>query len=110
MTKMLLVMLAFFGPLISSQQKPIIHFPPNQARINATYGGKLVQLIDAPTEIALPQIPPKLDSQGNPWAVEIKNLGPRSVNLVSNSSFSTILHVNETVQIDSDGTTYKLKR
>lgn len=98
------------GQMITRQSKPTVRLKPNQPVISVAYGGKLVELLNSPSTITLPGEPPKVDTQGNPWSVDIKNFGPQAVNIVGNTSFTTKVNVNQTVHIYSSGSTYILKR
>jgi hypothetical protein len=99
------------GQLISMQSRPVIHLQPHKNTIEAGFGGGLVELINAPAVIYLPQSPPKVDEQGEPWSVEVKNLGPASVMVTGTQvHFQAAVSTGQTVHIDSNGTTYLLKR
>ena len=98
------------GQMITRQSKPIVRLKPGQTVISSADGGKLVELLNAPATITLPGEPPKVDAQGNPWGVDVKNFGPQVVNIVGNTTFTTKVIVNQTVHIYSSGSTYVLKR
>ena len=108
--KVLLVCVALVSGQMNMQQgKQVVHLQPHSGAIRADFGGKLLELLDAPTIIYLPMAPPKLDSQGNPWSVDIRNLGPGVVTVVGTSQFSSRLTVGQTVHIISNGRAYSLK-
>jgi hypothetical protein len=109
--KILLICFAVFvGQMGTLQDKQVVHLQPNRDFIGLEYGGDLLEVMNAPAVITLPAIPPKLDSKGNPWSVEVKNLGPRAVSVVGKNQFSVPVSVGRTVQILSNGAAYSLKR
>jgi hypothetical protein len=109
--KSLLICLAmFFGQANSLQDKPIVHLPPNSRVIDPAYGGKLLELINAPAELGLPANVPKVDALGQPWQVDVKNLGPSAVTIVWKTDFSVPITPGQTVHIHSNGKTYSLLR
>jgi hypothetical protein len=108
--KMLIISIAFvIGQMNTLQDKPVVHLRPHSGAIQVDFGGKKLELIHAPTIIYLPMTPPKLDSQGNPWSVEVKNLGPGVVTVVGKDQFSSRIIVGQTVHVHSNGTSYSLK-
>jgi hypothetical protein len=75
--KTLLVCIAvIIGQMNTLQTKQVAHLPPHRDTIQADFGGKLLELVNAPTIVHLPTTPPKLDPQGQPWSIDIGNLGP----------------------------------
>jgi hypothetical protein len=88
------------------QSKPVVHLSPHRAIIETSCGGKLLELINAPALINLPPVPPKQDSEGNPWSLDVKNLGPSVVTVVGAPQFSININVNQTVHISSTGARY----
>ncbi len=107
--KMLLSFLALFAAQMNTlQEKPIVHLEPHSGAIRADFGGKQVELQRAPTIIYLPMTPPKSDSQGNPWSVDIKNVGPGAVTVVGTNQFSSRIAVGQTIQVFSNGMRYSL--
>jgi hypothetical protein len=109
MKAFLICLALFFSQMKMLQDKPVVHLQPHRASIESEFGGKLLELIHAPAIIYLPATPPKTDSQGNSWSIDIKNLGPGGVTVVSGSKFSAQIHVGQTVHISSDGHAYSLK-
>jgi hypothetical protein len=97
------------GQVNTLQEKQVVHLQPHSSVIRADFGGRLLELLDAPATVRLPIAPPKLDSQGNPWSIDIKNLGPGVVAVVGTSQFSLRIIVGQTVHIFSNGTSYSLK-
>ena len=91
------------------QEKPVVHLRANQTFIDQGFGGKMLQLIHAPSVIRLPAVPPKLDSEAKPWVVDIKNMGPDVVIILGKDTFSANIGVGQTIHIYSNGTTYSLK-
>ena len=106
MTALLLCLLLGIGQLNSLQSKPVVHLLPNSPYIHAAFGGKTVDLINAPPSISLPAVVPAQDLQGNPWAVDVKNLGPAVVTVVGNRGFKVQIAVGATVHIYSNDGTY----
>lgn len=96
------------GQMITLQEKPLVHLKPNKSQIAASFGGKMLELIDAPAVVLLPKRPPERDALGQPWQVEVKNLGPRAVAIHDSNAFSTKIDVGKTTQISSNGVTYSL--
>jgi len=82
---------------------------PHRTVIDTAFGGKLLELINAPASLDLPAVPPKQDSEGNPWAVDVRNLGPSAVTVVGKPQFSIKINVNQTVHIYSNGAAYSQK-
>lgn len=107
--RLLLVSAAVFLGQMAMQDRPVVRLPPNRASIMAEWGGKLVELINAPSSVFLPSAPPRVDSQGTPWSVEVKNLGPAVVTVASKGGFKMAISVGQTVDILSDGMSYSSK-
>ncbi len=107
---LLLLSLAFFVAQMNTlQEMPVVHLGPHSDAVQIGFGGKLLELINAPATIRLPKIPPKLDDEGKPWAVRIKNLGPNGVTVADTGHFKTQINVGQTVQIDTNGAEYVQK-
>src|SRR5258708_6546382 len=105
--KSLLICLAIiFGQANSLQDKPVVRLPPNSRAIDPAYGGKLLELINAPAELSLPANVPKVDAFGHPWLVDIKNLGPSAVTVVWKAEFNVQITPGQTVHIHSNGKAY----
>ena len=108
--RMILVCLAVIvGQMNTLQDKPVVHLQPHSGAIQVDFGGKLLELLHAPTIIYLRMTPPVLDSHGNSWSVDIKNLGPGVVTVVGKDQFSLRIIVGQIVHILSNGTSYSLK-
>jgi hypothetical protein len=109
--KSLLVCLAIlFGQVNSLQDKPVVHLPPNSRAIDFAFGGKLLELINAPAQVSLPGNVPKTDAIGRPWVIDIKNLGPSAVTVVWKTDFNVPVTPGQTVHIRANGKTYSLQR
>jgi hypothetical protein len=109
--KTLLIYLALLaGQMKTMQEKPVVHLQPHQEFIKTEFGGDLVELINAPKVVLLPKLPPVLDAQGNPWSVEVKNLGPGTVTVVDKAHFSLQVNVGQTVRIKSTPAGYSSAR
>lgn len=109
--RVLLICLILLGAqMLSRQEKPVVHLRPHSDEISTDFGGDIVQIIDAPTEVYLPNPPPTLDKAGNPWSVDVKNLGPHSVQIVGKHGLKVLVNVGQTAHIHSDGAVYSLGR
>jgi hypothetical protein len=109
--KVFLIYLALIaGQMNTLQDKPVVHLRPHQDLIPTEFGGDLVELVNAPAVIQLPKSAPITDSQGSPWSIDVKNLGPGTVEVVGKDEFSVHVNVGQMVHIYSNGTTYSLKR
>jgi len=102
----LICMALYMGQMNTLQSKQVVYLQPHSAAIGTACGGKLLELIGAPTLLNLPPVPPRPDSQGNPWSLDVKNLGPSAVTVLGTPHFSTHVIVNQTVHIYSNGTAY----
>jgi hypothetical protein len=109
MKNLLLGSVLFVGQMVTMQNKPLVHLKPNESQIDASCGGKTMELINAPAVILLPKHPPERDALGEPWQVAIKNLGPRAVTIQGERAFSVQVGVGTTTQISSNGVAYSLK-
>ena len=109
MKTLLLGSVLLIGQLVTLQNKPLVHLRPNGSQIEASFGGKTLELIDAPAVVLLPKHPPERDALGQPWLVEVKNLGPRAVTIQGERAFSVQVGVGGTTQILSNGVAYSLK-
>ena len=108
--KALLICIAVMtGQMNTLQEQQVVHLQPHSGAIRADFGGKLLELLNAPAVIYLPMAPPKLDSHGNPWSVDIRNLGPGAVTVVGASQFSSRIIVGQTLHVFSNGRSYSLK-
>jgi hypothetical protein len=110
MKSLIFCLAILFGQVNSLQDKPVVRLPPNTRAIDPAYGGKLVELINAPAQLNLPANVPKVDAVGQPWLVDIKNLGPAAVSVVWKTEFSVSITPGQTVHIHSNGKTYSLQR
>ena len=109
MKALLVCIAAIIGQMNTLQDRQIVHLQLHSGAIRTDFGGKLLELLNAPTIIYLPMAPPKLDSQGNPWTVDIRNLGPSAVTVVGTSEYSSRIIVGQTLHIFSNGMTYRSK-
>jgi hypothetical protein len=91
------MLLAF--QMSSLQEMPAIHLQPNRNRIEANFGGKLLELVNAPPVVSLPNVPPKVDGEGLPWRLDVKNLGPSMVTVIGVQGFSVDIKAGSTVHI-----------
>ena len=107
---LLCIVVMLSGQLNPQMGKPVVHLGVHQDVINVTFGGKLLELANAPPVVHLPVVPPKQDDAGNPWTIDIKNLGPNAVTVTGKGEFSVRDAVGQTLHIDSDGSSYRLKR
>jgi hypothetical protein len=110
MKTVLFYLALFAGQMNTMQARPVVRLQPHKDSIKTDFGGDLVELINAPKVVTLPKSPPTLDAQGNPWAVEVKNLGPGIVTVADGVHFSLQLNVGQTVQIKSTPVGYSSVR
>jgi hypothetical protein len=108
MNKLVISLALVVGQMNALQEKPVVHLQPHSGAIQADFGGKQLELQNAPTIIYLPMTPPKFDSQGNPWSVDIKNIGPGAVTVVGTDQFSSRVTVGQTIHLFSNGRSYSL--
>jgi hypothetical protein len=109
--KAILVSLALLtGQMISMQGKPVVHLEPHSNLIEVAFAGSMLELQNAPEQLLLPKFPPKPNSEGKQWAVDVKNFGPHPVLIVDKDHFSTSVGVSQTIHIYSNGTAYYVKR
>ena len=99
----------FAGQTISHKELKVVHLQPQHSFITGNFGGKLLELINAPAVVYLPESIPKLDSEGRPWQVEIKNAGPGPVAITGKSGFKVMVEVGRTIHIAWNGSTYSLQ-
>jgi hypothetical protein len=104
MTTSIFCLLLFMGQLNTS--KEAVRLPPGKAAISQDYGGKLVELIDAPAEVNLPSLRPSATQPAAKWSVDIKNLGPHDVMIRNGNQLVVLLHPNESAKIASRGSGY----
>ena len=62
MTALIFCLLLFIGQL--NTPKEAVRLPPGTASISQDYGGKLVELINAPAEVSLPSLRPSATQLG----------------------------------------------
>jgi hypothetical protein len=107
--KVLLISLAFIvGQLNTLQEKPVVHLQPHSDAIQVAFGGKLLELVNSPATIHLPNVPPKTEVDGDQWTIQVKNFGPNGVAVVG-SHFEVHINVGQTIQIYSNGVAYSLR-
>jgi hypothetical protein len=107
--KSLLIYLALIaGQMNTLQSKPVVRLHPHQDNIPVEFGGDIVVLANGPAVLHLPSMPPVLDSQRKPWAVEVKNLGPGAVTIVGKAQFTAQVNVDRTLEIQSNGVIYSI--
>jgi hypothetical protein len=108
--KTILIYLAFFaGQYNTLQDKPVVRLQPHQDVIPQEFGGDLVELKDAPTQVQLPPLR-LLDSRGHPWAIELRNLGPGTVTIVGKAQFHVEVPVHHSVSIKATEAGYSSGR
>lgn len=105
--KVLLISVALIiGQTNPLQNKQVVHLLAHSGAILASFGGKQLELVEAPTIVYLPMTPPKLDSQGNPWEVDIRNPGLGAITVVGKGQFSLRINAGQTACVFSNGTSY----
>ena len=106
MSRLLVLLALIVGQMNTLQEKPVVRLQPHSAAIPISFGGKQLELINAPAMISLPKSPPKQDDQGDRWLIQIKNFGPNAVSVVDAGHFNIQINVGQTVQIESNGERY----
>jgi hypothetical protein len=106
----ILFLVLFAGQAMQVEHKQVVRLQPHSNFIQAELGGKRIELLNSPAVLYLLALPPKVDAQGNPWAVEVVNLGPSSVTVLDKSRFRVQIGVRETVHIHSNGIEYVSSR
>jgi hypothetical protein len=108
--KTLLVCIAvIIGQMNTLQTRQVAHLPPHSDTIQTYFGGKLLELDNAPAIVHLPTTPPKLDAQGQPWSIDIGNLGPGVTTVLGQAEFAVRIRVGQNVHVVWNGTSYSLK-
>jgi hypothetical protein len=109
--RILILLLALSaGQMNTLQDKPVVHLRPRQDSIPVEFGGDLLVLLNGPSVVHLPNLPPALDSQRRPWSVYVENLGPGTVTIVGGSVFDVAVSLNQTIRINSNGREYTSER
>jgi len=98
------------GQMITMQTKEVVHLKTGYNGIEKEFGGKLLELINAPPVINLPNVAPKSDDLGNQWSIDIKNMGPNRSTVAGPGRFNAPINVGQTIHIYSNGSLYKLRR
>jgi hypothetical protein len=104
------------GQLQSSQSEDVLRLmSPHASTIPASAGGKMVELLHAPSIVRLPRPAPKSDQTSDTWYVDVKNLGPNDVTLEDNPEsadtppqFTLLLHAKDIARVRSAGSGYEL--
>ena len=109
MKTLLVCIAAIIGQVNTLQTKQVAHLPPHGATIQTEFGGKMLELSNAPAIVYLPTIAPKYDSQGQPWSIDIENLGPGVTTVLGQGQFTVRIRVAQTVHVVWNGTSYSLK-
>ncbi len=109
MKSLLLCAAIIAGQMITLQDRPVVHLAPNRSSISGDFGGKILELINAPAMVSLPADPPRLDSKGKPWSLDIRNLGPAQVTIMGKQHFSVSVSVGRTVHVVWNGTMYAVR-
>jgi hypothetical protein len=106
MKALMCCLVLFTGQLIGSQE--VVRLPPGTLTIPPSYGGKLVELLNAPADLGLPSL--RFSSaKSSSWRVDIKNLGPHDVTIRSGNQLAVLLHPNESTTIVSRGSSYYVR-
>jgi hypothetical protein len=109
MNTLMLFLALIAGQSVTMQERPVVRLLPHHDSIDVNFGGKLLKLDHAPAILHLPQHPPTLDDEGNPWSLEIKNFGPDAVTVADREKFKVQIAVGQTIFINSNGAAYVLK-
>ncbi len=97
------------GQMVTLQDRPVVHLPPNRNSIAVEFGGKLLELINAPPTVFLPANPPRADAKGEPWSIDIRNLGPDTVTVTGRQHFSVSVSAGRTVSVVWNGSRYAVR-
>lgn len=100
----------FIGQLQTSQKEEVVRLPPHKTSIPVSSGGTMVELLYAEPSLYLPKQIPEVDTLGEIWHVDVKNLGPGDVTLQGVGGFSVRLQPNQVVRIRTAGNTYSVAR
>ena len=106
--KTLLLCTALLAGQLQSTDEDVVRLRPHVAAIPISDGGKTVELLYSALVIALPPQPPPSMSTGAAWFVDVKNLGPRKVELSGKNGFTVPLQPNQLVRIRATGATYAI--
>jgi hypothetical protein len=109
MKTLLICTAVIIGQMNTLQAKQVAHLPPNRDTIETEFGGKLLELTNAPAIVYLPTTAPKFDSQGQPWSIDIENLGPGVTTVLGQGQFTVRIRAAQTVHVIWNGTSYSLK-
>jgi hypothetical protein len=109
MKSVLIALALFAGQAMTLQDRPVVHLRPHTDFVPQDFGASLLELNDAPQIVYLPPSPPKPDTNGNQWTIDVKNFGPLPVTVAGKGAFSTPVAVGQTVHILSNGSKYILK-
>jgi hypothetical protein len=109
MKTLLICTAIIIGQMNTLQTKQVAYLAPHGNKIQTEFGGKLLELTNAPAIVYLPTIAPKLDSQGQPWSIDIENLGPGVTTVLGQAQFSARIRVGQTVHVAWNGTAYSLR-
>jgi|SRR5271166_5982338 len=107
--KLLLLIVALFGAQLPGRERePIVVLPSNHFNITFDYGGKYIQLKNAPAVVNLPKAAPKPLASGVPWYVDVVNFGPNDVTIQGNEQFSVRLKPKDSVRVVAADSIYKV--
>ncbi len=109
MKLVLVAALLLAGQMVTRQDKPVVHLRPHTDAIDPTFNGSLLEVSQGPSVLHLPAPPPKPDSAGNQWTIDVKNFGPLAVTIVDRTNLSVDVGIGQTVHIYSNGAAYMLK-
>ncbi len=98
------------GQMQTSQSEAVVRLPPHTVGIPEGDGGKMVELMHAAPSLSLPKNPPRVTVAGEPWYVDIRNLGPGDVAVEGGSDFIVHLHPKDVVRIRTAGGTYSVSK
>jgi hypothetical protein len=104
----LLCIALFLGQEQTHLSEDVVRLPPHAVGIPSADGGKMVELLHAAPSLSLPRDPPRVTSKGDPWYVDVKNLGPADVTLEGQVGFVVHLQPKAVVRIRAVGNLYSL--
>jgi|SRR5580704_17937656 hypothetical protein len=111
--KSFVFLIAIFAGQLQGSQSVVRLSPPHASAIPESAGGQVVELLKAPPMVSLPHPAPRRDIQGNPWYVDVRNMGPNDVSIEQVPLFAQVapqvlilLHPRDTARIRANGSGY----
>lgn len=99
MTNSLLCAMLLLGQMISNTPRPEYHLQNHRGVVLASFGGGTLQLMNGPDVVSMPQEPPRLDANNQPWTLDVHNLGPKDATMIWKTRFNAKVKVGQTIHI-----------